>query len=193
MERGPFFCVLLYKNDIRQNWVIVLCFSYHIGQTCPVKEFWWSRKGAIFGTKKNAATRISKWPFTSSPPRSPAREYERLSSACCDSARVGLRPLATLLLGCFFCFVVVAQMSQLDSTCFLFTVIISCMCHLSLPFNMFSTKNSGGEYFLHQKTEKPDGAEGGHWRTQRRLMDTMVSNGEVFEETGVNSWPVQLL
>ena len=29
-----------------------LCFSCHIGRTCPVKEFSWSRNSAFFGTKK---------------------------------------------------------------------------------------------------------------------------------------------
>ena len=52
VERGPFFCVLSYKNEIRQNCVISLVFSYHIGGTCPVKEISWSRNGACFGTKK---------------------------------------------------------------------------------------------------------------------------------------------
>ena len=29
-------------------------FSYHIGQACPVKEFWWSRNGAFFENKKKS-------------------------------------------------------------------------------------------------------------------------------------------
>ena len=45
------FCVLSYKNDIRHNCEISN-FSYHLGGTCPVKEFSWSRNGAFFGTKK---------------------------------------------------------------------------------------------------------------------------------------------
>ena len=43
-------------NDILQNKVMSLFFSYHIGQSCPVKELWLSRNGAIFGTKKKVAT-----------------------------------------------------------------------------------------------------------------------------------------
>ena len=37
-----------------------LCFPYHIGRTCPVKDFSWSRNGAFCGTKKKnrAATHI---------------------------------------------------------------------------------------------------------------------------------------
>ena len=50
------FCVLsLHKNDIRPKLRNFLCVSYHIGGTCPVKEFsWW----CIFGTKTKAATHI---------------------------------------------------------------------------------------------------------------------------------------
>ena len=45
-------CVLSYKGDIRQNYVIANVFPCHIGGTCPVKELWWSRNGAFLGTKK---------------------------------------------------------------------------------------------------------------------------------------------
>ena len=37
-----------YNNDIRQHCVISYVFSYHIGGTCLVKEFSWSRDGAFF-------------------------------------------------------------------------------------------------------------------------------------------------
>ena len=53
-HRGPrsLFCVLSHKNEIRQNCVISYVLSFHIGRTCPVKEFSWSRSGAIFGIAK---------------------------------------------------------------------------------------------------------------------------------------------
>ena len=53
------FCVLSHKNNVRQNCVFSRVFSYHIGGTCPVKEFSWS-EGCIFGPKKMVATRRGK-------------------------------------------------------------------------------------------------------------------------------------
>ena len=56
IQRHPgvrsFFCVMSHKNDVRQNCVISFAFSYHIGGTCPVQDFSWSRNVAFFGTKK---------------------------------------------------------------------------------------------------------------------------------------------
>ena len=52
VERGPFFCVLSHKNDIRQHCVISQVFSYHVGGTCPVKDFSWSWNGALLETEK---------------------------------------------------------------------------------------------------------------------------------------------
>ena len=80
MERGPFFCVLSYKNDIRQNVANFCVFSHHIGQTSPIKECWWSRNGAFFEEffekKKKATTHVpghsNHW-FTSSLTCAPAR------------------------------------------------------------------------------------------------------------------------
>ena len=64
-------------NDPTQSWSVVpffascrtkrypsklgiyFVFSYHIGQTCPVKEFWWSRNGAFFENKKKRPRRTS--------------------------------------------------------------------------------------------------------------------------------------
>ena len=47
------FCVLTCKNNKRQHCVILMyLLLYHIGQTCPVKECWWSRDGALFVFQK---------------------------------------------------------------------------------------------------------------------------------------------
>ena len=78
VKRGPFFASCRTKNDIRQIWVISYVLSYHIGQTCPVKECSWSRTGAIFGTEKKVATHV--------PPRSSLTELvwqSRTPSARC--------------------------------------------------------------------------------------------------------------
>ena len=52
-----FYCILffVYLTTSRyssQNCVIFDVFSYHIGQTCTVQEFGWSRNGAFNGTRK---------------------------------------------------------------------------------------------------------------------------------------------
>ena len=56
----PFFASCRTKNEILQHFRIFLCFSYHIGGTCPVKEFPWSRNGVFVGTEKQATTHISE-------------------------------------------------------------------------------------------------------------------------------------
>ena len=54
----PFFVYLTtsrysYKERYpSKKCVIFDVFSYHIGQTCNVQEFWWSRNGAFNGTRK---------------------------------------------------------------------------------------------------------------------------------------------
>ena len=43
---------LVPQKPYPSNCVISNVFSYHIGGTCPRKEFSWSRNGAFFGTEK---------------------------------------------------------------------------------------------------------------------------------------------
>ena len=54
MERGPFFCVLSYKNDIRQHWVISMFSRIPSNTHVLLEEFWWPRNGAIFGPQKKS-------------------------------------------------------------------------------------------------------------------------------------------
>ena len=68
----PFF--VWHKNDIRQRCVISFVFSYHIGGTCPVKEFSWPRNGAFFGTAKK--------PPRTFPSESKDQEQEEATRCC---------------------------------------------------------------------------------------------------------------
>ena len=49
---------LVAENDVRQKSEVSSVLSYHIGGTCPVKEFSLSRNGAFWGTEKKRPTPI---------------------------------------------------------------------------------------------------------------------------------------
>ena len=48
-RHGPFFASCRTKNNIRQTCLFSYIYPYHIGRTCPVKAFSWSRNGAFWG------------------------------------------------------------------------------------------------------------------------------------------------
>ena len=51
VERDPFLRLVAQKR-YPSTLFNFLFFSYHIGRTCPVKEFSWLRNSTFFGTKK---------------------------------------------------------------------------------------------------------------------------------------------
>ena len=60
MERGPFFCVWSYKNDIRQHGVISMFSRITSDTHVPFKNFGGHGTVHFFGTKKKTATHITR-------------------------------------------------------------------------------------------------------------------------------------